>query len=108
MITVEYLKKSFGDVKAVDGLSFEIGDGSVVALLGPNGAGKTTTMRMLAQVFEPDSGSIRFDGIPITDNPIAAKAYIGYLPDNNPLDEDMLVCFCRDRVVAYRDAVKTD
>ncbi|MDO8558587.1 MAG: ATP-binding cassette domain-containing protein [bacterium] len=91
MISIEYLKKSFGEVKAVNGLSFEIGDGSVVALLGPNGAGKTTTMRMLAQVFEPDSGKILFDGVPINQNPIAAKTYIGYLPENNPLDEDMLV-----------------
>lgn len=91
MITVEFLKKSFGNVKAVDGLSFEIRDGSVVALLGPNGAGKTTTMRMLAQVYEPDGGQILFDGVPITKDPITAKSCVGYLPENNPLDEDMLV-----------------
>lgn len=102
MITVEYLKKTFGSVKAVDGLSFEIGDGSVVALLGPNGAGKTTTMRMLAQVFEPDSGKILFDGTPITQNPIAAKAYIGYLPENNPLDEDMLVAEYLELIASLR------
>ena len=105
MITVEHLKKSFGDVKAVDGLSFEIGAGSVVALLGPNGAGKTTTMRMLAQVFEPDGGRILFDNVPITQNPIGAKVFVGYLPENNPLDEDMLVAEYLDLIADLRDLV---
>jgi ABC-2 type transport system ATP-binding protein len=102
MITIEYLKKSFGEIKAVDGLSFEIPEGSVVALLGPNGAGKTTTMRMLAQVYEPDSGRILFDGVDISANPIVAKSYVGYLPENNPLDEEMMVCEYLDTVADLR------
>ena len=110
MITIERLQKSFGAIKAVDGLSFEVSEGSVVAFLGPNGAGKTTTMRMMAQVFEPDGGQVLFDGVPITTNPIAAKAMVGYLPENNPLDEDMLVAEYLDAVADLRglDADKTD
>lgn len=108
MITAEYLKKSFGNVKAVDGLSFDIGDGSVVALLGPNGAGKTTTMRMLAQVYEPDSGRILFDGVDITQDPITAKSYVGYLPENNPLDQDMLVAEYLDVIANLRELDRSD
>ena len=102
MITVERIQKSFGAIKAVDGLSFEIGEGLVVAFLGPNGAGKTTTMRMLAQVFEPDGGRVLFDGVPITANPVAARAMVGYLPENNPLDEDMLVTEYLDVIADLR------
>ncbi|MDP3963678.1 MAG: ATP-binding cassette domain-containing protein [bacterium] len=108
MITIEFLKKTFGTIKAVDGLSIEIGDGSVVALLGPNGAGKTTTMRMLAQVYEPDGGRILFDGVEIAQDPITAKSYVGYLPENNPLDEDMLVAEYLDLIADLRDLAGAD
>ncbi len=94
MIKVENLSKSFGDVKAVDGLSFEIGKGTITGFLGPNGAGKTTTMRLLSGYLFPDEGSISIAGIPITAQTREStelKRYIGYLPENNPLYKDMLV-----------------
>ena len=94
MINVENLTKSFGDVKAVDALSFEIGKGTITGFLGPNGAGKTTTMRLLSGYLFPDEGSISIAGIPITAQTRESaelKRYIGYLPENNPLYKDMLV-----------------
>jgi ABC-2 type transport system ATP-binding protein len=62
ILSVSSLKKSFGAVRAVDGVSFEVGPGEIVGLLGPNGAGKTTTINMVLSVVEPDEGSIRIDG----------------------------------------------
>jgi len=79
MIKIENLTKSFGDIKAVDGLSFEINSAGVVGLLGPNGAGKTTTMRLITKFLAPDSGRVTIQG------------NIGYLPENNPLYKEMLV-----------------
>lgn len=78
MLKVENLTKSFGDVAAVDNLSFQIGKTEVVGLLGPNGAGKTTTMRLITGFLAPDSGTVWVEG------------RIGYLPENNPLYKDML------------------
>lgn len=94
MIKVENLSKSFGDVKAVDGLSFEVGRAAITGFLGPNGAGKTTTMRLIAGYLFPDEGSITIGGIPVTAQTREStelKRYIGYLPENNPLYKDMLV-----------------
>lgn len=92
MISVETVSKRFGSLTAVDALSFEIGRGEVVGFLGPNGAGKTTTMRMLTGTLEPDDGRVLFDGAPISDDLAAAKGRVGYLPEANPLYEEMLVC----------------
>jgi ABC-2 type transport system ATP-binding protein len=91
MIRVQNLSKSFGATLAVNDISFEISAGEVVGFLGPNGAGKSTTMRMLTGFFGSDKGTIEIDGCPLRDNPEAAKSKIGYLPENNPLYEDMTV-----------------
>jgi len=91
MIKVENLTKSFGNIKAVDDLSFEIKQGEIVGFLGPNGAGKTTTMRLITGFFSPDQGRISIDGTPLSENIIAAQKCIGYLPENNPLYKEMLV-----------------
>ncbi|OGL77651.1 hypothetical protein A3J43_01960 [Candidatus Uhrbacteria bacterium RIFCSPHIGHO2_12_FULL_54_23] len=91
MLRLENISKSFGSVKAVDGLSFSISPGEVVGFLGPNGAGKTTTMRMIAGILEPDSGRIEFNGADVLEEPMALKRRLGYLPENNPLAEDLLV-----------------
>src|SRR5918996_4540265 len=64
VITIEGLTKRFGDVLAVDGLSFEVDQGTVVGFLGPNGAGKTTTLRMLLGLVTPTAGAARIDGRP--------------------------------------------
>lgn len=81
MIKVNNLTKSFGNIKAVDNLSFEVQKGDVVGFLGPNGAGKTTTMRLIAGFYSPDQGNIT----------IETQKHIGYMPENNPLYKDMLV-----------------
>ncbi len=85
------VSKRFGGVTAVDAVSFAIDRGQVVGFLGPNAAGKTTTMRLITQFYEPDSGDIRLDGVPLAEAAREAKRRIGYLPENNPLYGDMLV-----------------
>ena len=80
MISVQGLCKSFGDINAVDGVSFEALDGRVTGLLGPNGAGKSTTLRILYTVLKPDSGSARIDGIDVVAQSLKARSHIGTLP----------------------------
>ena len=91
LVRLHDVSKSFGNVHAVDGVSFAIGRGEVVGFLGPNGAGKTTTMRLITQALEPDSGSIEVDGVSIDEAPLESRRRIGYLPETNPLYGDMLV-----------------
>ncbi len=91
MIAVEGVTKRFNGLVAVENVSFEIGSGEVVGFLGPNGAGKTTTMRMLTGTLQPDEGSILYDGSSIDDALIESKQRVGYLPEANPLYEEMLV-----------------
>ena len=81
MIEVQDLRKAFGEVQAVDGVSFMARDGEITGLLGPNGAGKTTTLRMLYTLMRPDSGSIRVDGIDAIHDALAARQHLGVLPD---------------------------
>jgi sodium transport system ATP-binding protein len=81
MIEVQDLRKAFGKVQAVDGVSFTARDGEITGLLGPNGAGKTTTLRMLYTLMCPDSGSIRIDGIDALTDTLAARQHLGVLPD---------------------------
>lgn len=85
MITVSNLHKSFGKVRAVQGISFEAHDGEVTGLLGPNGAGKTTTLRMLYSLLPPDEGEIRIDDLDPTVDAMAIKNTIGVVPDNRGL-----------------------
>ena len=91
MISVESVTKRYGALTAVDGVSFEVQRGEVVGFLGPNGAGKTTTMRMLAGTLQPDSGAVRLDGRPISEDLTAARKRIGYMPESNALYTEMLV-----------------
>src|SRR6187397_816104 len=81
MIRVERLHKQFGQVVAVDDVSFEAPDGAVTGLLGPNGAGKTTTLRMLYGVMRPDEGRILVDDVDAVARPQDAQARLGVLPD---------------------------
>jgi len=92
MISVEGISKRFGPVVAVDNVTFQIDRGEVVGFLGPNGAGKTTTMRMLTGTLQPDDGRVLLDGRSIGDDHTGAKRRMGYLPESNPLYEEMLVC----------------
>lgn len=81
MIEVRDLHKAFGEVKAVDGISFTARDGQITGLLGPNGAGKTTTLRMLYTLMKPDSGQVLVDGIDAAVDPVAVRRKLGVLPD---------------------------
>lgn len=80
MIVVNGLHKSFGEVKAVQGVSFTANDGKITGLLGPNGAGKSTTLRILYTVLKPDAGSATIDGVNVAEDGLAARARIGTLP----------------------------
>jgi ABC-2 type transport system ATP-binding protein len=91
MIHVEDLKKSFGSVGALAGVSFDVARGEVAGLLGPNGAGKTTTMRIITGYLTADSGQVTIDGIPVGDGTIETRSRIGYLPENAPLYADLEV-----------------
>ena len=81
MIQIANARKQFGNVTAVDGVSFVAQDGAITGLLGPNGAGKTTTLRMLYAVMKPDRGNVHVDDVDAVASPQAAQARLGVLPD---------------------------
>ena len=85
MIQVEHLTKCYGDVTAVDDLSFEIEGGHVYGFLGPNGAGKSTTMNIMTGCLSATKGSVKIEGFDIFEEPAEAKRRIGYLPEQPPL-----------------------
>ena len=89
MIEVKGLTKRFGATLAVDNVSFSVNRGEIVGFLGPNGAGKSTTMKMLTCYLAPNSGTASIDGHDIIEEPLKARAKVGYLPENTPLYEDM-------------------
>lgn len=91
MISVNGLRKNFGEYEAVKQISFSIGKGEVVALLGPNGAGKTTTMRMLTGFYEPTAGTATVGGHDVQSDRKAVQSLIGYLPESASSYPDMLV-----------------
>jgi ABC-2 type transport system ATP-binding protein len=91
MLEVRGLNKRFGQVHAVNNLSFEIRKGEVFGFLGPNGAGKSTTMRMVTCFIPPTSGSVLVDGIDTSGDDLAVRRRIGYLPESTPLYSDMSV-----------------
>ena len=91
MIEVKKLRRSFGPVVAVDGISFSVEKGQVLGLLGPNGAGKSTAMRMLACFLRPDSGTATICGYDILQSPIEVRKAIGYLAENVPAYNEMTV-----------------
>jgi ABC-2 type transport system ATP-binding protein len=99
VIQVENLVKHYGDVRAVDGVSFTVGRGEVFGLLGPNGAGKTTTIRAMMDIIKPDSGSIQLMGQPVTE---ASKSRIGYLPEERGLYKNFRLLEC----LTYMGALK--
>lgn len=90
-IVVENLTKQYGMQKAVDNISFKVKTGEVLGFLGPNGAGKTTTMRAITTFLHPDGGEIFVGNHSVNKNPEKIKKSIGYLPEENPLYEDMPV-----------------
>jgi ABC-2 type transport system ATP-binding protein len=99
MIQVENLVKHYAKVKAVDGVSFDVGQGEIFGLLGPNGAGKTTIIRTMMDIIKPDSGAIKLMGQPLTE---ASKARIGYLPEERGLYKNFKLLEC----LTYLGALK--
>jgi len=82
-LEVQNVRKSFGELRAVDGVSFDVRPGEILGFLGPNGAGKTTTLRMIMGITRPDEGAIHFEGRPELD-----RRSVGYLPEERGLFED--------------------
>ena len=91
MLRTEHLTRRYGDLTAVDDVSFEVSSGEIVGLLGHNGAGKTTVMKLLTGYLEPSSGSAFVDGVNVQDEPTKARIGIGYLPENTPLYSELSV-----------------
>ena len=87
-VKLDRITKTFGKHTAVDGLTLSVPEGSVYGFIGPNGSGKTTTLRMIMNIFYPDSGDIRIFGAPHT---AASTDSIGYLPEERGLYKKMKV-----------------
>lgn len=102
MISVKNLSRNYGDLIAVDQVSFAIGKGEIVGLLGHNGAGKTTIMKMLCGYLEPTGGSIEIGGLDISTDRAAVQKGIGYLPENDPLYYEMTVVDYLDYAATLR------
>ena len=90
-IEVENLVKTYAGVTAVNDISFTVARGEILGFLGPNGAGKSTTMRILTGYLPATSGRVRLCGLSVSTQPDEVKRRVGYMPENNPLPEDMRV-----------------
>ncbi len=101
MATVElsHISKSFGALKAVDDVSFEVEKAEIFGLLGPNGAGKTTSIRVLLDIFKPDQGQVSILGGPMTES---KKDHIGYMPEDRGMYQDIQL----DRCLVYMATLK--
>lgn len=91
IIEVINLKKRYGNIHALKGISFSIGKGEIVGFLGPNGAGKSTTLRILSGLIPADSGEAKVCGVDLAEEEGQVRNHIGYLAENNPLPEDLRV-----------------
>ncbi len=91
LIEVQALRRNYGAVVAVAGLSFSVGRGEVVGFLGPNGAGKSTTLRMIVGYLGPSSGRVIVNGFDVVEEPLLARRAIGYMPETTPLYPEMRV-----------------
>ena len=90
-VVAEKLTKRYGSLTAVEDLSFSVAPGEIVGFLGPNGAGKSTTMRILAGTMSGTSGRAAIWGVSVALDPVGAKRHLAYMPENNPLPEDLRV-----------------
>ena len=89
MIQIENLSKNYGDVQAVDSISFSLSESEIVGFLGANGAGKSTTLKMMTGYLSPSNGNVHVGDKNIIDNCIDIQRMIGYLPELNPLYAEM-------------------
>ena len=102
MVHAENLTKCYGEIRALDGVSFHVEQGEIVGLLGPNGAGKTTAMKILTCFLPPTSGRARVAGHDIFDEPLAVKRSVGYLPEDPPVYTELTV----EEYLAYAGRLK--
>lgn len=91
IVEARSLRKNYGETQAVQDVTFEVSRGEVVGFLGPNGAGKSTTMKMLTGYLRPTDGAAVVGGVPVAEDPLRAQQQVGYLPENAPLYDDMMV-----------------
>ncbi len=91
MIEVQGLVKTYGNKRAVDGVTFTVKRGDILGFLGPNGAGKSTTMKMITGFLRPDAGRATVDGIDVAEDPVGVKSRLGYLPESAPAYPEMTV-----------------
>jgi len=91
MIEVKGLVKTYGPIRAVDGVSFRVNRGEILGFLGPNGAGKSTTMKMLTGFIRPDAGTASIDGVDVVNDLVTVKRKFGYLPESAPAYPEMTV-----------------
>ncbi len=91
MIEVKGLVKTYGEKRAVDGITFTVRRGDILGFLGPNGAGKSTTMKMITGFLRPDAGTVTVDGVSVAADPVAVKRKLGYLPESAPSYPEMNV-----------------
>jgi len=89
VIRIDKLFKSFGEIRAVDGISFQVEQGEIFGFLGPNGAGKTTTMRLLTGVIRPDGGSVVVDGVDVAHKRLEAQARMGIVPETSNVYQEL-------------------
>ncbi|MEX2044664.1 MAG: ABC transporter ATP-binding protein [Opitutus sp.] len=111
MIEVKGLVKTYGTIRAVDGVTFSVKRGEILGFLGPNGAGKSTTMKMITGFLRPDAGTATVDGIDVTAEPVTVKRKLGYLAESAPAYPEMTVeeflGFIAD-VRGFRNATRQD
>ena len=102
MLRVRDLRKRYGDIVAVDGVTFDVEKGDILGFLGPNGAGKSTTMKVITGFIPPTSGEAKVDGFDVTRESLEVRRRIGYLPENAPLYGEMRV----EEYLRYRAKLK--
>ncbi|GAC1383012.1 MAG: gliding motility-associated ABC transporter ATP-binding subunit GldA [Ginsengibacter sp.] len=90
-VEITNLTKTYGSQKAIDSISFKVNTGEIVGFLGPNGAGKSTTLKIITGFLEADKGTVLVSGTNVSEHPIEAKKKIGYLPEANPLYNEMYI-----------------
>ena len=108
LVRVRDLRKSYGSIRAVDGISFEVSGGDILGFLGPNGAGKTTAMKLITGFLEPDGGTVVVAGHDVGKDPLAAQRRIGYLPENAPAYGEMTVDGFLRFIADARDVVDAE
>ncbi len=111
IITARGLIKHYGDVKAVDDVTFEIAEGECFGFLGPNGAGKTTVMRIISCFMPPTAGKVAVFGMDVTESPSVIKSRLGVMPQDNNLDPDLsvfenLIVYARYFDIQKRDSTR--